>query len=62
MTLGNAAKAQVRLIIWCKACGHRIEPDVAEMVERYGADTPVIHWRGRLVCSRCAAAPTSTWR
>jgi hypothetical protein len=27
MTLGNAATAQARLIVWCKACGHRGEPD-----------------------------------
>jgi hypothetical protein len=26
MTLGNAAAAYVRLIVWCKACGHRVEP------------------------------------
>jgi hypothetical protein len=23
MTLGNAARAGVRLIVWCKACRHR---------------------------------------
>jgi dipeptidase len=34
MTLGNAAAARVRLIVWCKACGHRVEPDAAEMAER----------------------------
>ena len=26
MTLGNAAAARVRLIVWCKACGHRPSP------------------------------------
>ena len=41
MTLGNAAAARVRLIMWCKACGHRVEPDAAEMAERYGAETTV---------------------
>jgi hypothetical protein len=41
MTLGNAAAARVRLIVWCKACGHRVEPDAAEMAGRYGADTAV---------------------
>jgi phosphoglycerate dehydrogenase-like enzyme len=25
MTLGNAAAARVRLIVWCKACGHQVE-------------------------------------
>ena len=30
MTLGQALAAQVRLIVWCKSCWHRAEPDVAE--------------------------------
>ena len=34
--LGNAAAAQVRLIVWCKT---RVEPDPTEMAARYGADT-----------------------
>jgi hypothetical protein len=51
MTLGAAAAAQVRLIVWCKACQHQVEPDPAEMAARYGADTSVLDWRERLVCS-----------
>jgi hypothetical protein len=51
MTLGNAA-ARVRLIEWCKGCQHQVEPDPAEMAARYGAETPVLNWRDRLVCSR----------
>jgi hypothetical protein len=31
MTLGNAAAAKVRLIVWCKDCRHQIEPDPGEM-------------------------------
>jgi hypothetical protein len=54
MTLGAAAAAQVRLIVWCKECQHQIEPDPAEMATRYGADTSVLDWHKRLVCSRCA--------
>jgi len=54
MTLGNAAAARVRLIVWCKACGHRVEPDAAEMAGRYGAETAVPDWREPLVCSRAA--------
>jgi DNA-directed RNA polymerase subunit RPC12/RpoP len=54
-TLGNAAAARVRVIVWCKACGHRIEPDAAEIADRYGADTAVLEWRDRLVCSRCGS-------
>jgi hypothetical protein len=45
MTLGAAAAAQVRLIVWCKACQHQVEPDPAEMAERYGADTSILDWR-----------------
>ena len=40
MTLGNAAAARVRLIVWCKGCQHQVEPDPAEMAARYGAETP----------------------
>ena len=53
MTLGNAAAARVRLIVWCKDCQHQVEPDPAEMAARYGAETPLLDWRGRLACSRC---------
>jgi hypothetical protein len=31
MTLGGAAAARVRLIVWCKGCQDQIEPDAAEM-------------------------------
>jgi hypothetical protein len=53
MTLGNAAAARVRLIVWCKACSHQVEPDPAELARQHGADTSVRDWRGRLVCSKC---------
>jgi hypothetical protein len=55
MTLGNAAVARVRLIVWCKACGHRAEPDPAEIAQRYGAETVVLDWPDRLVCSHCGS-------
>jgi hypothetical protein len=51
MTLGAAAR--VRLIIWCRACQHQVEPEPAEMAARHGADTTVLEWRERLLCSRC---------
>jgi hypothetical protein len=54
MTLGNAAAAHVRLIVWCKACQHQVEPDPAEMAEAM-AETTVPDWRERLVCSRCGS-------
>jgi len=31
-----------------------VEPDPAEMAQRYGAEMTVPEWRDRLVCSRCA--------
>jgi hypothetical protein len=31
MTLGVAAAAGVRLIVWCEECRHKVEPDPAEM-------------------------------
>jgi hypothetical protein len=55
MTLGNAAKAGVRLIVWCRTCGRQVEPDPAEMAGRYGAETPVPDWHRRLVCSGCGS-------
>jgi hypothetical protein len=57
MTLGNAAKAGVRLIVWCRDCGREIEPDPAEMAERYGAEATVLEWRERLACSGCGSRP-----
>jgi hypothetical protein len=41
MTLGNAAAAQVRLIVWCRACGHQAELDPALEAAACGADVPV---------------------
>jgi hypothetical protein len=45
VTLGNAAAARVRLIVWCKDCQHQVEPDPAEMAVRYGVETTVPDWR-----------------
>ena len=53
VTLGNAAAAKVRLIVWCRECGHKVEPDPDAMAERYGAEMTVPDWRERLVCSGC---------
>ena len=55
MTLGNAAETQVRLIVWCLDCRHQVEPDPAEMAERYGAEMPVPEWHQRLVCGQCGS-------
>jgi len=43
MTLGNAAAAQVRLIVWCLDCRHQVEPDPVEQerpVRQPGTDYP----------------------
>ena len=55
MTLGAAAAAEVRLVVWCKDCNHQVEPAAAEMAARYGADTAVLDWHKRLVCSACGS-------
>ena len=53
MTLGAAAAAGVRLIVWCRECQHQVEPDPAEHARRYGVATSILEWRDKLVCSRC---------
>jgi hypothetical protein len=55
MTLGGAASARVRLIVWCRDCRHQVEPDPAEMAERYGAELSVLDWHQRLRCSACGS-------
>jgi hypothetical protein len=42
MTLGGAAAAGVRLIVWCRDCSRRVEPDPTEMAQRYGTGTAVL--------------------
>jgi hypothetical protein len=36
-TLGSTAAAHARLIVWCRDCRHKVEPDPAALAERYGA-------------------------
>ena len=45
MTLGNAAAAHVRLIVWCRERSRQVEPDPAELAGRYGAETAVLEWK-----------------
>jgi len=45
MTLGNAATNHVRIIIWCRACQHQVEPDPAETAARHSTETSVRDWR-----------------
>jgi DNA-binding transcriptional regulator YiaG len=35
MTLGGAAAAQLRFIVWCNDCQHQVEPDPGEMAQRF---------------------------
>jgi hypothetical protein len=55
MTLGNAAAAHVRLVVWCKECGRRGELDPAEQAQRYSVEMTVPDWRKRLVCGDCGS-------
>jgi hypothetical protein len=49
---GRAAKASVRIIIRCRSCGRQADPDPSELAARYGAESSVLDWRERLICSR----------
>jgi hypothetical protein len=53
MTLGNAAAARVRLIVWCNECGHRGEIDPADLAGRLGEAFPVPQIPSRLRCGAC---------
>jgi hypothetical protein len=52
-TLGSTLAAHLCLIVWCKACRHQVEPDIAEQAERYGAELPLEEWAARLRCTEC---------
>jgi hypothetical protein len=58
-TLGSAAAAEVRVIVWCDACGHQTEPDAALLAEKYGAAMTVPDWAARLVCAQCGGRKVS---
>jgi RNase P subunit RPR2 len=54
-TLGSSAAAGVRLVVWCRDCGHQVEPDPAEQARRSGAEITLPDWCERLVCSKCGS-------
>ena len=54
MTLDRAVAAKVRLIV-VPSLRPQVEPDPGELANRYGADTSVLDWHKRLVCSRCGS-------
>jgi Zn finger protein HypA/HybF involved in hydrogenase expression len=41
--------------VWCRDCRHQVEPDPAEMAERYGLAPTVQDWYERLRCSQCGS-------
>jgi hypothetical protein len=51
----GAVAAHVRLILWCKSCNHRAEPDLASLVAQHGSGTTVIDWARLLRCTECGA-------
>jgi hypothetical protein len=53
--LGQAAKAGVRVMVWCKTCQHRDEPDMSTQVAHGGEAMTVIDWARLLRCSACGA-------
>jgi hypothetical protein len=55
LTLGDAAAAHLRFMVWCKACRYRSEPDPGEQTRWHGPETPVPEWDRRLVCSQCGS-------
>ena len=60
MTLGAAAAAQLRFIVWCKDCQHQVEPDPGELAEEYGAASTVLDRSQRLVWSKCGSREIDT--
>ena len=55
MTLGAAAAAEVRVIVWRRDCRRQVEPDAAGLASRFGADTILLDWKKRLVCTGCGS-------
>jgi hypothetical protein len=61
MTFGGSAAARVRIVVWCRSHQHQAEPDPAELAAQHGAETPVLNWHERLICSNAAAARLTWW-
>ena len=55
LTLGQALAAQVQLIVWCKSCNHRADPDIATQIAQHGSGMTVIDWARLLRCTECSA-------
>jgi hypothetical protein len=48
ITLGMRRELVYRLIVCCRGRGDQVEPNPVELVERHGADTPVLDWPHRV--------------
>jgi rubredoxin len=55
LTLGQAIARKMRLIVWCKTCLHRFEPDMAELAQQHSAETTALTWARQLRCTQCGA-------
>jgi hypothetical protein len=55
MTLSAAAAAQIRLTVLMPGLGRPKSNPTPPMAARSGAETPVLNWRERLVCSKCGS-------
>ena len=51
LNFGQAVAAKVQLIVWCKACPHRFEPETAELAEQHGDATTLPAWARRVRCT-----------
>jgi len=56
MPFRNAARS-IRLIVWCKACQHQVEPDAAEIAERYRFEPAVSYLGGEMGGVRTVRMP-----
>lgn len=55
LTLAQTLASHARPIVWCKACAHQVEPDIAELVAHHGTTMTVIDWATYLRCPECGA-------
>jgi hypothetical protein len=55
LTLGQALAAHVRLIVWCKSCNHRAEPDIGHQGRSARRRDDRHHCARLLRCTECAA-------
>lgn len=53
--IGDLHTLDCRLVIRCKACGHRVQFTPSEAVSRFGWNRKVADMRPRLTCARCGA-------